>query len=333
MFFVDNIFAIIVLCSVHVVRYNVVAGAAGPACRQGEARLAEFGKRIRQRRESLRMSVRELAARSKISASYVSAIESGRNPATGRPPEPSMAVVQRLCLALDLPYSFLAPAEADHSKAGCGNHMLIYRLDEGRGDLLGLLDKVLDEQVSQWICIADPREQEEVGEGVISWLWPFGALPYPDDYLVPDRIIPALEAKVKELSRRLSPEDYGLVIADCSAVMRWMVNPDAEVEFEERWADRSTEVLGRLLGRAPAVNICIYHHRDIEALATRIDVLDTILRLFTSHSRIVAIDRRGSVLAGPDAVTAILEDSRPAGVGSSAWRSLTAAAARGYANS
>ncbi|MEQ9258379.1 MAG: helix-turn-helix transcriptional regulator [Roseovarius sp.] len=297
-----------------------------------QAKLLEFGQRVRARRKLLRLSIRRLAEDSQISPSYLSAIESGRNPATGRPPEPSIGVVERLSKALGLTGPVFAAD--DETQGGCcchGNHVLLYRLDDERRDLIEILQMAFGGEVAQWLCISDPRRAPESREGVIAWQWPFGRFPYPDTFLVPDRICDALETQVKGLAGRVTAADYGLVIADCSAVMRWMINPEAEIDYEERWVERSTDILTRHVGRAPQANVCVYLHRDLEALDGKIDVLGAILSLFETHARTFVVDPSGAVLSGPEAMSAILAESRPSGVSSSAWRTLCGAAARSYA--
>lgn len=295
-----------------------------------DARLIEFGKQVRQRREALRISVRKLANAAGISPSYVTAIESGRNPATGRPPEPSIGVVERLSSALDLSNLVFAVDIGEGAACCDHNHTLLYRLDDGRRELREVLGEVFQQNVQQWICICDPRTPYDSDETLVAWHWRFGDFPYPDNYLVPERIGEALEAELTNAAAKVTAENYGLVIADCSAVMRWMINPDAEVDYEDRWLERSTDVCCRLLGRPPVTNVCVYSHRDLEALSRQIDVLDTVLRLLTAHSDILAIEGSGTVLAGTEAVLAVLAECRPGGVSGSAWRSMSHAAARSY---
>lgn len=296
-----------------------------------DARLIEFGKQVRERRKALRISIRKLAEDSRISPSYISAIESGRNPATGRPPEPSVGVVERLHRALEITDSVFG-SSGNTCVDGCDhNHVLLYRMDDELKSLAEILEEGFGADVQQWLCISDPRRVEESDENFISWHWPFGELPYPDTYLIPDRIGDALDTRVESIADAVSAQDYGLVIADCSAVMRWIINPESEIDYEDRWHARSTEILQRHIGRQPKLNICVYSHRDIEALEKQIDVLDTILRLFSVHSQTFVVDHAGHVLSGPEAVAAVLAESRPGGVSSSAWRSLCGAAAISYA--
>ena len=301
-----------------------------------DARLIEFGRQIREHRKSLRISIRKLAEDSGVSPSYVSAIECGKNPATGRPPEPSMSVVERLTKALGNPNTVFNSKTSVHSSV-CGskcdqNHSLIYRLDDNRGDLASILNNAFGNQVDQWVCIEDPRQSLSSDENFISWQWPFGEFPYPDNFLVVERIEEALEDEIERIASQITKQNYGVVIADCSAVMRWMVNPDAEVEYEDRWIERSTEIFKRLIGRAPIVNACVYSHRDLEALSNNIDVLNIILNLFSAHSHNITVDHSGKVLSGEAAVSAVLAESRPDGVSSGAWRQMSHATASFYSS-
>ena len=69
------------------------------------------------------------------------------------------------------------------------------------------------------------------------------------------------------------------------------MNPESEVDFETGWAELSGDVMKRVFGRAPVANVCVYDHSDIESLSARIDVLDTLMRLFSSHSNVAPRQR------------------------------------------
>lgn len=297
-----------------------------------EGALVEFGRMVRERRVEKRLSVRALAEMTGVSASYISAIETGHNATTGRAPEPSIGVAERLLKALDLPPIQLErlcryqDTQAPHH----GDHWLLYRLGT-RGSLKPILDELFADRVDQWFCIADPRTAPEVSDGLICWHWPFGSEPYPNDYLEPARILESLECELMKCARLVKPKRPGLVIADCSTVMRWVVNPECEVDFESRWAEVSGDVVKRVYGRSPIANVCVYDHSDMESLSARLDLLETILQLFSSHASVAALDSDNHIRKGPSAVATILRECRPAGVSTTAWRSLTSAAAMSYA--
>ena len=122
----------------------------------------------------------------------------------------------------------------------------------------------------------------------------------------------------------------GLLIADCSAVMRRVQNAEAEVALERRWDSEVRRIWAEHLHGPPAVDVCFYRHADVEALGLSIDQLATALELARQHDLVILLDGDGTV-AGPPAVRRILERARPAGVGAGAWRELAAAAATGLA--
>jgi transcriptional regulator with XRE-family HTH domain len=282
----------------------------------------------------MQLSVRALADLAGVSPSYISAIETARNSTTGRAPEPSIGIAGRLLRALGLPSTHLAKlcGRDEERQVDACNHLLLYRLGGGRGRLKPILDQLFDDSVDQWFCIADPRSTPEQASDLICWHWPFGANPYPKHYLEPERILEALELELRKYVARVRPRRPGLVIADCSSVMRWVVNPECEVDFETHWAELSGNVVRRVYGQAPIANVCVYDHSDIESLSARVDLLDTLLRLFSSHTNVVAIDSENRIHKGPAAVATILLECKPGGVTSTAWRSLTSAAAVTFAH-
>jgi transcriptional regulator with XRE-family HTH domain len=296
-----------------------------------ERQLVDFGRSVRERRREMRLSVRALAEMTGISASYLSAIETARNPTTGRAPEPSIGIAERLLRALGLPPTHFATL-CDHGGASDAcNHLLLYRLGMHRGHLKPILAQLFAGSVDQWFCIADPRAAPEAAADMICWHWPFGANPYPGEYLEPARILEALELELRKHADRVSSRRSGLIVADCSTVMRWVVNPEAEVDFETRWVELSGGVMKQVFGQAPVANVCVYDHSDIESLSARIDVLDTLMRLFRSHTNVAATDSENRVQKGSAAIAAILRECRPGGVSSAAWRSLSSAAAVTFA--
>lgn len=291
-----------------------------------DKRLTEFGQAVRERRKAHRLPLRELAGRVGISPSYLSSIEVARNPATGRPPQISATVAERLCEALGLDWIPAARAEAA-MRHGCCDHVLLYRLDRRRDELGVLARRIFGERVANWLCIEDPGVKAATTEGFHAWNWPFSSEPYPDVILDGSRIVTALEREAMQRRDAVGEAPYGLIIADCSAVMRWVVNPDAEIDYEEEWCAASDPALRRVFGRGPAVNVCVYHQMDIEVLAGRIDVLDALLRLLRHHDTVIAVRPDGSIREGTAAIMAILEENRPAGISTSVWRTFAAALA------
>lgn len=296
-----------------------------------------LGAFIRERRNERKLSVRALADVTNVSASYVSSIENGRNSATGRAPEPSLRVLRLMASALEVPLqkltALVGSGKTDICHA-CHDHRLVYSFADETFDLIPYLDSFTDEPVDRWIYVSDPRndaapfEPESHDGRIYFWRWQYGASPYPDDFLVPSRIGDELEARLASCGGPAPNENIGLIIADNSAVMRWMVNPESELAYEHEWEGRADSAFQRAFGTTPIINICAYNHADIEAVAPRVDVLDTMLRLTQSHNSLTVLDEDKKITSGPGAFEKMLNARRPSGVSGSAWQNLIAAAAQ-----
>ncbi len=295
--------------------------------------LEAFGQDVRDRRQRLGLSVRALAARAGISPAYVTAIELGRNPTTGRPAVPSIRVVSRLAAALELDPSHILTsigrADETHGSApaGASGHVLFYSLGK-LSDPLATAERMFGATVDHWLHVADPRDGDPgLPAGRLTVCrWPLGTFPYAERHLVTAHIVEALEAEVERLAPLQAGRRVGLVIADCSAVMRWVQNAQAEVHLEQSWNEEVDRIWRKHLHAAPAVDICAYRHADIEALGLSIDQLATALDLVRLHHRVVLLDDEGTT-TGPAAIRGILGNARPAGVDASTWFDLAAAAA------
>ncbi|MFN8187381.1 MAG: helix-turn-helix transcriptional regulator [Gaiellales bacterium] len=300
--------------------------------------LEAFGQDVRDRRQRQGLSVRALAARAGISPAYVTAIELGRNPTTGRPAVPSISVVSRLAAALELDLSRVLASigsgeVADGSGSDGSKHVLFYSLGCD-SDPLGVAERLFGSTVDHWLAVADPRSASSPlpAERATVRRWPLGAFPYAERHLVATHVVEALEAEVRRMAPRHAGRRVGLVIADCSAVMRWIQNADVEVQLERSWDGEVDRIWRQHLGAAPAVDICAYRHGDIEALGLSIDQLATALELVRRHERVVLLDEEGTT-TGPAAIRRILGKARPSGVDVDTWFELTAAAADSLAHS
>ncbi len=292
--------------------------------------LEAFGHDVRDRRRELGLSVRALAARAGVSPAYVSAIERGRNPATGRPAVPSVAVLVGLAAALELGVARLLDSLRLPGTSAAG-HVLLYSFDD-RACPLEASEGLFGDRVDHWLCIADPRGEEPALPGGRATVrqWQLGKFPYDGPRLVPDQLVAALELEVRELARVHAGRRVGLLIADCSAVMRRVQNAEAEVALERRWDSEVHRIWAEHLHCPPAVDVCAYRHADVEALGLSIDQLATALELVRQHDLVILLGGDGP-LTGLPAIRRILERARPPGVGAGAWRELAAAAAPGLA--
>jgi transcriptional regulator with XRE-family HTH domain len=269
--------------------------------------------------------VRALAARASVSPAYVTAIETGNNPSTGRPPTPSLAIAQRLAAALEVDVATLlrgAEPPASH-----GEHVLAYVLAEPAGGIVAALDAQYGDAVDHWLHLADPRGRDGDPDGrATTRRFTFGEPPYATPDLDPDALLQAVDREVAALAPAHHGARVGLVIADCSAVMRYLRDASTEVALEATWHGAVTEIWQTRLGAAPAVDVCAYRHDDIAALGLTIDGLATALDLVGRHDEVLLLDGAETVRGAP-AIRRILAGARPPGASSAAWEQLAAAAA------
>jgi hypothetical protein len=144
-------------------------------------------------------------------------------------------------------------------------------------------------------------------------------------------VVEALEREVRAAGARLRGARVGLLIADCSAVMRWVTNPEAEVAFEHRWPGDVERIFRAAVGGPPAASVCAYHHDDIEALALQIDPLAIGLSLLRTHTTVLLLRPDGTLGTGTQAAREILAALKPPGVRTATWADLCTAAAAGLA--
>lgn len=298
----------------------------------GSGELDRLGREIRDRRNELRLSIRALAQRAGLSPAYISAIETGRNPSTGRPPVPSVHVVAKLAVALQLDVQRLIHAVGGEPSSPV-EHVLLYCVDAPRESLLPAIDRLYGETVDHWLYIADPRHggTELGGQRSTICRWSLGAYPYSTSQLDPGDLVGALEGEVSGLAEAHAGRRVGLVIADCSAVMRYVQNAAVEVELEHTWHEHVGRIWRRHLHGPPAIDICAYRHDDIDALGVTIDQLATALELVTSHEQVIVLTGDDDVTAGAPAIRRILQQVRPPGISTTAWHELTDAASEALA--
>jgi transcriptional regulator with XRE-family HTH domain len=298
----------------------------------GIVELEEFGRRIRDQRRRLGLSVRALASKAGISSAYVTSIEVGRNPTTGRPPTPSIHVVRRLADALELDVAQLLDQIGASTTGADHDHVLLYCLGQSDGGMFALVDRLFGSWVDHWLYIADPREAEVLdqdGRAAVAQ-WELGAFPYETHHLDPGAVVTALDVAVRSLSPTLDGRRVGFASADSSAVMRWLQDPASEVALERTWHTYVNDACIRYLGTEAAIDVCVYDHEDIQALGLTIDPIATALALIQSHDRVFVWDH-GETVSGPLAIRRILGYARPAGVSVDAWTTLTDAAAESLA--
>lgn len=292
---------------------------------------SRLGGILARRREQLGLSMREAARRIGISASYLVALEQGRNPSTGRAPVPSAPILAAIGRALDIELATLLDASGAPTSSSA--HLLLYQTGTGHQSPLEAVRCLFASHVDAWIEMVDPRGSAD-------------AEPPPVDVLVRKRrslISTRSGSRVFETSRVLAALSdvlaeaprprprLGIIFGANSAVLRSIENPPALLESETTWEQDVGAAFRAALGVEPAANVCVYREADIQELAVRLDPLATVLRLIETHPHVAVQDASGALTTGPAAIETILAAARPAGVSSETWESLARAASVGLA--
>lgn len=286
-----------------------------------------LGVEIRDRRLELGLSVRALASRAGISPAYVTAIETANNPSTGRAPVPSLAIVSRLADALQVDVGTLIRTSGSDAESAHGAHVLVYVLEPPPAGLLATVDELLGGGVDHWLHVADPRgaRADDVARATTR-RFALGTYPYATTQLAPADLVSALDREVAALAPSHAGRAVGLLISDCSAVMRYLQNAASEVELESEWHHHVQRIWAARLAAPPAVDVCAYVHADVAALGLTVDQLATALELICRHDHVIVLDGTATT-GGAPAIRRILNQARPVGISAAAWHHLTSAAA------
>jgi transcriptional regulator with XRE-family HTH domain len=262
---------------------------------------------LRRRRGELGLSLREAARRIGISPAYLSSLEHGRNPSTGRPPVPSPPVLGEIgrVLGIDLETLLgLAGAGVPPRSA----HVLLVQLGTGGRPAVDGAQAVAP-GVDAWVELAEP----------------LGVGPGRRDY-DPALALQALRMQLR--GRRADGGAFGLIVGATARPLGRVADPGPLLAAEETWEDDVARACLEPMGRAPAANVCVYREADIRALEAD-EPLAVALALVRAHPLVAAQREDGEVLAGAAAIEELLRRLHPEAVASATWAQLAAAAARG----
>src|SRR5919109_2204713 len=196
-----------------------------------------LGGIVKRRREQLGLSLREAARRIGISPSYLTAVERGRNPSTGRAPAPSLRIVTAMARALELRPELLL--EASGTPPSSSSHVLLYETDADRSPLEAARS-LFSGDVDAWIELVDPRIagcSERPPDILVRRRQPLtSAAPGPRAFET-HRVLAALSNVVAEAPRASPDLRVGVIFGASSAVLRSVDNPAAVLDSEATWED------------------------------------------------------------------------------------------------
>jgi transcriptional regulator with XRE-family HTH domain len=299
--------------------------------RHSSLRVADgFGGLVRARRTALGLSVRETGRRIGISASYLVALEQGRNPTTGRPPVPSPTVLAAIGRVLEVELSVLLDLTVTPRSESV--HLLLYQSGAGRRSPLAAARQVFADEVDAWIEIADPRravdEDDHPDDRLVQRHGPLGASRPGAERFESADVLAALGDLVREAP--FDPQQrLGVVFGGNSLLLRTVENPEELLESETTWERDAASQCRADLAIELFANVCVYREADIQELAPRLDPLATVLRLIKAHPHVASQDDQGVVTTGPAAIETILTAARPPGTNTATWATLARAAAIG----
>ena len=109
---------------------------------------------LRSRRQACGLTLREAARRIGVSPAYLSSLEHGRNPTTGRPPTPSPRVLAGLAGVLDIDLETLLGLAGAAPPASA--HVLLVQLGRAHMPALEGARRAVPDGVDEWVEVSEP---------------------------------------------------------------------------------------------------------------------------------------------------------------------------------
>lgn len=234
-----------------------------------------FGRALKERREGLGYSTRDLAQRAGVSQSYVVALEGSRSSRDAAGPSPTIDVLVRLASALGSePAALLEP-----SVHRSGPHVLLVVEDDG-ASLFDVAKSFIADQgdaadaagVDSWVTAGHRRDMAEADHHIPLHL---GAGPY-------DRaeVARAIDHGLATLGPVIDGRRLGLIFSEDPSVL--IDEAAAVLAAEHDWS----AMVGRAVcaaGARPAWNLCVY---ELDVLRQMADPFAASLELIQSHDAV-----------------------------------------------
>jgi len=226
-----------------------------------------FGRELRQRREALGCSTREVADRAGVSQSYVVALEGSRSSRDASGPCPTVDVLTRLASALGVePWVLLRP-----SLRRPGPHVLWVVEDDGAS--MFDVAKSFVKDVDVWVSAGSRGDTAEPVNHIRL---------HSDDATSYDRdqVAAAIDGGLAAMAPQIDGQRLGLVFSEHDSVL--LGATDAVLDVEHEWSALVGQAAWSA-GAQPAWTLCVY---ELEVLRQMTDPLDACLDLMRSHDTI-----------------------------------------------
>jgi transcriptional regulator with XRE-family HTH domain len=261
-----------------------------------------FGRALRERREELGYSTRDLAHLAGVSQSYVVALEGSRSSRDAAGPSPTIDVLARLASALGTePAALLAP-----SVHRSGPHVLLVVEDDG-ASLFGVA-KSFAADVDTWVTAGHRRDTAEADHHIALHLDASG----PYDH---GEVALAIDHGLATLSPVIDGQRLGLIFSEDPSVL--IEETAAVLDAEHDWSAMVSRAACSA-GARSAWNLCVY---ELDVLRQMTDPLAASLELIRSHDTVWTTS--GSSLHRNRAASMrLLQHLRPPRTSAEHWRQI-----------
>lgn len=259
-----------------------------------------FGQELKDRREALGFSTRQMARFAGVSQAYVVALEGSKSSRDSSGPCPTVEVLVSIAAALRL-----HPSELLHSSLRrSGPHVLLVVEGSDAYKLEAAISQV--EDVGMWITAGE--------QTAFAGRWPHIDLHSTDKpgYAL-DTITAALRRGLSGLSSQATDRRVGLVFSESDSVL--LGSTDEVLAAEHRWKTMVSRSVWAV-DAEPTATVCVY---ELDVVRRMQDPLAASLDLIRSHDSVWALDGERTS-RGRRGAMRLLQGVRPPGRRADEWR-------------
>jgi len=259
-----------------------------------------FGQQLRDRREALGYSTRQMARIAGVSQAYVVALEGSKSSRDSSGPCPTVEVLVSFAAALRLHPSELLQSSLRRS----GPHVLLVTEGAGTVELEAVISQV--EGVGMWITAGERTD--------LGGRWPHIDLHSTDEpgYAL-DTIAVELRRGLSDLSSQATGRRVGLVFSEPDSVL--LGSTEEVLAVEHHWKAMVSRSLWAV-DAEPTATLCVY---ELEVVRRMQDPLEASLDLIRSHDSVWTVSGERTS-RGRRAAMRLLQGVRPPERRADEWR-------------